>query len=112
VSQFVVSSVTLPQSAKVSDVYTLKTGTLAGLWVPVITSTQNIFFQCAADTTSANFVRFHNAPPNSGDYTVSVAGQGSFAVSLADVTLGFGFLRIETLTSEVATRVFLISAKL
>src|SRR5438552_13888831 len=95
---FAVQTVTIPISAKVSEVIKTPNYTLAGLWLPVVTSTSNIFLQCSPDTNSGNFVRFHNAPPNSGDYTISVAGQGSFAVSMVDAVLPFPYLRIESLT--------------
>src|SRR5438128_1589932 len=107
---FQVSTVTIPISAKVSETFNDKNYTLAGLWVPIISSTANLFIQAAMDTVSANFVRVRVPPPNSGDYTIS-AQAGSFAVSLVDVTLGFPFLRIETLVSETASRAFVFTSK-
>ena len=109
-SLFQVSTVTIPISAKVSETFTIKNYTLSGLWCPIVASTANLFIQVSPDTTSANFVRARVPPPNSGDFTIS-AQAGSFAVSLVDVTLGFPFLRIETLVSETASRAFVFTSK-
>src|SRR2546425_11810292 len=105
-----VQTVTIPISAKVSETFTDKNYTLTGLWVPIISSTANLFVQVSPDITSANFVRARIPPPNSGDFTIS-AQAGSFAVSLVDITLGFPFLRIETLVSETASRAFVFTSQ-
>ena len=105
-----VSTVTIPISARVSETFQSRNGTLVGMWVPIVASTANLFIQVSPDTTSANFVRARVPPPNSGDYTIS-AQAGSFGVSLVDVTLGFQFLRIETLVSETASRAFVLTTK-
>jgi len=107
---FQVSTITLPISARVSETFQIKNYTLTGLWCPIVASTANLFIQVSPDTTSANFVRARVPPPNSGDFTIS-AQAGSFAVSLVDVTLGFPFLRIETLVSETASRAFVFTSK-
>ena len=41
---FAVQTVTIPISAKVSEVVRTPNYTLAGLWLPVVTSTSNILF--------------------------------------------------------------------
>ena|SRR2546425_5393845 len=106
-----VATVSIPLSGKVSDVIKTPNYTLAGLWVPVVTSTSNLFVQVSPDTTSANFVRAHNPPVNSGDYTISVAGQGSFAVTLVDLSLAFPYMRIESQTFATASAALVVTFK-
>src|SRR5437867_4538642 len=102
------STITIPISSKISEVIRTPNYTLCGVWLPVVTSTSNLFVQVSPDTTSANFVRAHNPPVNSGDYTISVAGQGSFAVTLVDLSLASPYMRIESQTFATASAALVV----
>ena len=106
-----VSTVTMPISSKITETFVNKNGTLSGVWIPVVTSTANVFVQVSPDPSSANFVRARIPPPNSGDFTIST-GAGSFAVSLVDLTLYAPFVRLESLVFETASRAYVLMSKM
>ncbi len=107
---FNVTTVTLPISAKVSETFNDRNGTLSAVMVPIVASTAALFIQVSPDTTSANFWRARVPPPNSGDFTISTQA-GSFGVSLVDLSLAFPFLRIESAVFETASRAFVFITK-
>lgn len=98
----VVKSLTIAQSAFVSETFDVTGVRLIGIWVPVVTSGQ-LFLKGSFDTTSANFVRVmdQNASPIASHWFANV-GPGSIAVAFDLAASPFPFCRLETSVAQAA----------